>query len=256
MSGLSGAIQMLRRHPVKGFTPEALDSVYLKAGSHFPCDRMYAVEDGPSGFNPNNPGHISKQKFTVLAKIPEVAKVKTKYDEDSGVFIVEAEGQPPFIARLTEEAGRNGFASWLTRFLGDETKGPLRVLTAPPSHRFMDHPQGYVSIINLASVRDLEQKIERVIDPMRFRANVYVDGWPAWAEMDMVGQDIQLGAARVKGFKPIVRCSATCVDPSTGDYDMDLPTHLFTHYNHMHCGLYVSVEEGGEVKVGDDAAVR
>ena len=36
MSGLSGAIKMLRRHPVKGFTPEALESVHLKAGSQFP----------------------------------------------------------------------------------------------------------------------------------------------------------------------------------------------------------------------------
>ena len=215
VSDLIGAISMLRRHPVKGFTPEALQSAQLKAHAHFPCDRMYAVEDGPSGFNPNNPGHVSKQKFTVLA-----------------------------------------FASWLTRFLGDEIKGPLRVLPAPAGHRFMDHPQGYVSIINLASVRDLEDKTERTIDPMRFRANVYVEGWPAWIEMDRAGREIQLGAARVKGVKPIVRCSATCVDPSTGDYDMDLPTYLFTHYNHMHCGLYVSVEEGGAVKVGDGVTAR
>jgi len=256
VSDLIGAISMLRRHPVKGFTPEALKSAQLKAHAHFPCDRMYAVEDGPSGFNPNNPGHVSKQKFTVLAKIPEVAKARTKYDEDTGVLIVEAAGAPPFIARLTEEAGRAAFASWLTRFLGDEIKGPLRVLPAPAGRRFMDHPQGYVSIINLASVRDLEDKTERTIDPMRFRANVYVEGWPAWIEMDMAGREIQLGAARVKGVKPIVRCSATCVDPSTGDYDMDLPTYLFTHYNHMHCGLYVSVEEGGAVKVGDGVTAR
>lgn len=251
MTSLVGDVRMLRRHPVKGFTPEAMESVTLKAGAHFPCDRMYAVEDGPSGFNPRKPGHVSKQKFTVLAKIPEVAKARTKYDEDTGVIIVEAGGEPPFIARLTEEAGRKGFAAWLTRFLGDLATGPLQVLPAPEGHRFMDHPQGFVSIINLASVRDLHEKTGRAIDPMRFRANVYVDGWPAWAELEMAGRDIQLGGARVKGVKPIVRCSATCVDPSTGDYDMDLPGDLFEHYNHMHCGLYVSVEEGGELKVGD-----
>ncbi|MET0547444.1 MAG: MOSC domain-containing protein [Caulobacterales bacterium] len=251
MPGIAGTVSMLRRHPVKGFTPEALESVILKAGAHFPCDRMYAVEDGPSGFNFMKPAHVSKQKFTVLAKIAEVAKVHTKYDDDSGVLIVEAEGYPPFIARLTEDSGQKAFASWLSRFLGDLASGPLRVLTAPQGHRFMDHPQGFVSIINLASVRDLEMRTERAIDPMRFRANVYVDGWPAWAELEMAGRSLQLGGAKAKGVKAIVRCSATSVDPWTGEIDSDLPGDLFDHYNHMHCGLYVSVEQSGTLKIGD-----
>lgn len=251
MQEITGKVRMLRRHPIKGFTPEALESVILKAGSHFPCDRIYAVEDGPSGFNFMKPAHISKQKFTVLAKIAEVAKARTKYDEDTGVLIVEADGYPPFIARLTEDSGQKAFASWLTRFLGELATGPLRVLTAPQGHRFMDHPQGFVSIINLASVRDLEARVERPIDPMRFRANVYVEGWPAWAELEMANRKIQLGETQVKGVKAIVRCTATSVDPATGEIDSDLPGDLFDNYNHMHCGLYVSVEQSGALKIGD-----
>jgi uncharacterized protein YcbX len=251
---MQGSVTALWRHPIKGFTPESLADVELRAGAHFPCDRLYAVEDGPSGFDPAKPGHVSKQKFTVLAKIPEVAQARTRYDEDTGVLIVETDDYPPFIARLTELAGRAAFASWLTRFLGDLARGPLRVLPAPEGHRFMDHPQGFVSVLNLASVRDLEAKLERPVDPLRFRANVHVEGWPAWAELEMTGAAVKLGAAEAKGVKPIVRCSATSVDPKTGQTDSDLPGDLFDLYGHMHCGLYVSVEKGGALRVGDAAS--
>ena len=64
---MTGHIAALYRHPVKGFTPERLSHAELTAGGPFPCDRLYAVENGPSGFDPCAPGLIPKQKFTVLA---------------------------------------------------------------------------------------------------------------------------------------------------------------------------------------------
>ena len=52
---MDARIASLYRHPVKGFTPERLTSAMLEAGACFPCDRLYAVEDGPSGFDPAAP---------------------------------------------------------------------------------------------------------------------------------------------------------------------------------------------------------
>ena len=83
---MTGHIAALYRHPVKGFTPERLSHAELTAGGPFPCDRLYAVENGPSGFDPCAPGFIPKQKFTVLAAIPEVAKARTAYDEASATL--------------------------------------------------------------------------------------------------------------------------------------------------------------------------
>ena len=57
-----GVIDSLWRHPVKGFTPERLAQATLSPGGFFPCDRIFAVEDGPSGFDPDAPAWISKQK--------------------------------------------------------------------------------------------------------------------------------------------------------------------------------------------------
>lgn len=250
---MTGHIAALYRHPVKGFTPERLDAAELKAGATFPCDRLYTVENGPSGFDPDAPGFIPKQKFAVLAHIAEVARAKTRYDEAAGVLHAAADGRPPLSVRLTEEAGREAFAAWLTDLLGEAARGPLKVLQAPGDHRFMDHPKGHVSIINLASVRDLEARIGRPVDPLRFRANVYVEGWPAWAENGWEGRELMLGWARAKVFKPIVRCAATHVDPATAERDMDVVKALFDNYGHMNCGIYVHVTEGGRIAPGDAA---
>ncbi len=240
----------LFRHPVKGFTPERLNHADLTVGREFPCDRMFAVENGPSGFDPAAPAWISKQKFTVLAAIPKVAAARTAYDEASGVFHASAEGMAPFAGRLAEAEGRAALEAWLTGLLGEEIRGELKVVQAP-GHRFMDHPQGHVSIINLASVRDLEARLGREIDPLRFRANLYVEGWPAWVENGWVGRDLMLGFARAKVFKPIVRCVATHVNPATAEVDMEVVKALFDNYGHMHCGIYVHVTDGGRVSVGD-----
>src|SRR2546425_12294071 len=114
---MNAAIAALFRHPIKGFTPEKLNHVQLTAGAAFPGDRLFAVEDGPCGFDPAAPGWIPKQRFTVLAKIAQVAKARTSYDEASGVLRATADGAADFCGHLTEEAGKAAFAAWLTQLL-------------------------------------------------------------------------------------------------------------------------------------------
>lgn len=248
-------IASLHRHPVKGFTPERLASAMLEAGACFPHDRLYAVEDGPSGFDPAAPAHLSKMKFAVLAKIPAVAKARTRYDEATGVFAAQAEGMADFAGDLRTEAGRTRLEAWLTELLGDDIRGPLKVIEGPGAHRFMDSRSGFVSIVNLASVRDLEQRLGKTLDPLRFRANLYVEGWPAWVENDWTGRTLSIGSATAEVLKPTVRCAATHVDPTTGERDVDLVKALFDHYGHMFCGIYVNVTGGGAVCEGDAVAL-
>ncbi len=251
---IEARIASLYRHPVKGFTPERLASATLEAGACFPCDRLFAVEDGPSGFKPEAPAHISKMKFTVLAKIPAVAKARTAYDDATGVFSAQAEGHPDFAGDLSSEAGRTGFEAWLSELLAEDIRGPLKVIEGPGAYRFMDSKSGYVSIVNLASVRDLSAKVGMDLDPLRFRANLYVDGWPAWAENAWTGRTVTIGGAVAEVLKPIVRCAATHVDPTTAERDVDLVKALFDHYGHMFCGIYLNVTQGGVVGEGDVVA--
>ncbi len=253
---MDGRVQSIWRHPIKGFTPERLDQATLTAGACFPHDRIYAVENGPSGFDPADPKFISKQKFTVLAKIAAIARVRTRFDDATGLLDAAYEGKTPLRVDLNHKAGQEAFADWLADVLGDEANGRLKVLPAPGGHRFMDDEQGYVSIINLASVRDLEARIGRAVDPRRFRANLYIEGWPAWAENEGSGGGLRLGEAEAVVVKPIVRCVATHVDPDTGEKDIEIVRGLFERYGHRFCGIYANVVTSGRVKVGDAAALR
>jgi uncharacterized protein YcbX len=253
--GVTGRIAILCRHPVKGFTPERLDQVRLAPDAPFPFDRIFAVENGDSGFDPDHPVHISKTRFAVLARMAKVASARTAFDDASGVLNASAPGQPDFRDSMLTPDGRAAFADWLGDLLGPEAEGPLRVIAAPASHRFLDHPQGQVSVINLASVRDLGDRIGHPINPLRFRANIYVEGWPAWAENGWTGRGLVLGKARARVFKPIVRCAATGVDPQTALRDLDPVKALFDHLGHLWCGVYVHVTTAGAVSAGDVAAV-
>src|SRR5688500_6439395 len=125
---MNGLVSAIFRHPVKGFTPEPLQSVDLAPGQGFPHDRAWAVEDGPSGYDPAAPAWVTKQKFTVLAHMPKVAAARTRYDEATGVLSAEAPGQRPFAGALAEPAGRDAFAAWLTELLGGDAQGPLKVV--------------------------------------------------------------------------------------------------------------------------------
>ncbi|MGZ9098397.1 MAG: MOSC domain-containing protein [Brevundimonas sp.] len=247
----TGVIAALWRHPVKGFTPEPLSVADLPTAGWFPGDRMFAVEDGPSGFDRAAPEHLPKQRFTVLMRTAEVAGVRTRWDEATRTLHAEADGEGVSI-RIDEPVARGHFVTWLESILGDAVTGPVRLVSAEGlDHRFMDHPMGRISLLNLASVRDFEARVGRPIDPRRFRANVWIEGWPAWVENHGADRDLTLGGARLTGVKPIVRCAATHVDPDTAARDFDLVPALFDQYGHRWCGLYATIAAGGPVRVGD-----
>jgi uncharacterized protein YcbX len=247
------SVASLYRHPVKGLTPETLGEVQLTAGAYFPRDREYAIEVGPSGFDPDNPKHISKQRFTVLARFPSLARLRTRLDDATGAFHIGDAHGFGVEANLATEEGRASIERFLQAFLGEDAPQKLRVLQGPGGHRFMDHPQGFVSVINLASVRSVAQAIGQAVDPLRFRANIYVDGLKPWAEDDWIaGQAMRLGEARLTVFKPIVRCIATHVNLDTGARDIDMVAMLREHFERDTLGTYFSVAQGGRVAVGNE----
>ncbi|HWD56849.1 MAG TPA: MOSC domain-containing protein, partial [Stellaceae bacterium] len=111
----------------------------------------------------------------------------------------------------------------------------------------------YVSLINLASIRDLEEKIGRTVEPIRFRANVYFDGLPAWSEQEWQQQEklLTIGGARFHIVAPITRCAATEVNPATAERDIPMVAELMRHYGHNIMGIYAEVVAPGAIAVGD-----
>ncbi|MGY9004267.1 MAG: hypothetical protein ACKVIF_13905 [Rhodospirillales bacterium] len=53
-------------------------------------------------------------------------------------------------------------------------------------------------------------------------------------------------------FKRTQRCAATMVNPTTAIRDLNVPKQLMGSYDHMDMGIYTTVVQGGEIKVGDE----
>jgi uncharacterized protein YcbX len=123
-----------------------------------------------------------------------------------------------------------------------------------PGHQFTDKAEKYVSVINLASVRALEKSWNQSLDPLRFRANVYIDGLVPWAELDWVNKEIGIGSARLAVFARTTRCAATNVDPETGARDTAIPAALLRTWGHQDFGVYAKVTAGGAIASGTPVA--
>jgi len=245
-----GTIQSIYRYPVKGLSPQAMPQVILAVGATLPADRAYAVENGPTGFDPAHPAYFPKQRFLMLMRNERLAALKTDYDEASHTLSIHHGGRAAARGDLRTAEGRASIEAFMATFCADELKGPPKVL-AGEGHSFSDVAKKVVSIINLASVAAVESAVGAPVDPLRFRANLYVAGWPAWHEFNLMNQDIMAGTARLKVVKRIVRCAATNVDPQTGIRDMEIPPTLMRTFDHMDCGVYAEVIGAGDVKIGN-----
>jgi uncharacterized protein len=246
------AVRSIYRYPVKGLTPEPLQRVKLAAGQTVPCDRLYAIENGPSGFDPAAPKYQPKARFLMLMRNERLAMLRTRFDDANHTLIVGYDGREAARGDLRTAGGRAAIERFFSSFSADELRGPPRVLHAP-GFSFSDVAAKVVSIINLASVADLENYVGAPIDPLRFRANLYVTGWPAGQELDMVDRKISIGnGVQAKITKRIVRCAATNVDPATGIRDLAIPDTLMKSFGHADCGVYAEIVTPGEIAVGDN----
>ena len=247
-------IRSLYRYPVKGLSPESLATTQLEPGRTITADRLYAIENGPSGFDPAAPAHFPKQRFLMLMRNERLAGLATSFDDTTHVLTIHQDGREVAHGDLRTAEGRAAIEAFFGRYCADELAGPPKVLHAP-GHSFSDVARKVVSVINLASVDAISEVVGAKVDPLRFRANIYVDGWPAWSEFDLVDRELALGgAARGKVIKRIVRCAATNVEPGTGVRDFTIPKTLLQHFGHADCGIYVEVIAGGAISIGDAVA--
>ena len=252
MPEANAIIDAIYRYPVKGLSPEPLARTQLQVMETLPADRLSAIENGPSGFEPAAPRHQPKQRYLMLMRNERLARLRTRFYDTSHTLTIEMEGREAARGDLRTSEGRAAIEAFFAGFCADELRGPPRVLHAP-GFSFSDVARKVVSIINLASVAAIEDVVGRPVHPLRFRGNVYVTGWPAWHEFDFVGQEITVARrARLRVIKRIVRCAATNVDPDIGIRDLSIPDTLMRSFGHADCGVYGEVVEGGDIAVGDD----
>jgi uncharacterized protein YcbX len=259
---MAATIAAIYRYPVKGLSAEPLEGVALAPGECLPHDRRFAIALPRTRFDPARPEWLSKTHFVMLMRDEKLAQLHTSFAAPSGELTIEHAGAIALKACITEPRGCREVSEFLADFMGPAVEGPLRIVEAP-GHAFADarkKPNAttdkYVSMINLASIAALEESIGAAVDPLRFRANIYLEGALTWSELGWIGSDIALGGAQLRVIAAITRCAATEVNPASALRDLEIVGALQSGFGHNLMGVYAEVAAGGEIAVGDQLTVR
>jgi uncharacterized protein YcbX len=247
-------IARLCRYPVKGLSAEPLQTVTLTGAEGLPEDRRFALAHAGTRFDPANPEWLPKGQFLMLMKNERLALLESRYDAQTTTLEIWRNGKRVARGALSTPVGRAVIEDFFAAFMRTEALGKPKLVEAP-GHMFSDAREKVVSLINLATVTDLERVVGRPVDPLRFRGNVYLEGLPAWAEFDWLEREIAIGDARLRVARRIPRCPATDVDPATGARDMTIPLTLKSAFGHADLGVYAEVTTGGAIAVGNDVSL-
>ena len=169
------------RYPVKGLSPENLSEGMLEAGEALTNDRRFALALGSTVFDAAIPHWLPKTSFLALVKNEKLAALETVFDDGTDTLQVLRGGKQVARGKLTDMVGRAMLEDFFSAYMKDETRGKPRLVEAKGDAIFTDQKRKLISIINLASVRDLERVIGKSVDPIRFRANIYIDGIDPWS---------------------------------------------------------------------------
>jgi uncharacterized protein YcbX len=252
---MSIKLDTIHYYPVKGLTAQTLDHVTLTPGGCLPHDRRFAILHRATQFDPLEPAWKPKTNFLVLLRDEKLATLQAVFDPATCMLVLNRNGKRVAGGRIDTATGRLLIDQFLSAYMKDAAvPGPYKIVESP-GHNFTDIPDKAVSLLNLASVKDIGRVTQRPVDPLRFRANLHLAGLEPWAEMAWVDKRIAIGDTVLSVFKTTTRCAAVEVNPATGERDMALLKALKGGFDHVVCGVYARVEQGGEIKPGDAVQV-
>ena len=112
-----------------------------------------------------------------------------------------------------------------------------------------------ISLLNIQSINDFQNKIDKKFEISRFRGNIYVDGITAWEERNWIGKIIKIKNISFKVEKNIPRCVAINLKPKTDDNSLNLLKSLKKTYNHFDMGIYLTSLDDGKIEIGNKIEV-
>lgn len=254
-------VKQLFTHYVKGLSPQECDRVFLKAGHGIPGDRAFALMHGQPEEQTEAVPWKRKQHFVMQNDWPGLAGLACHYDSQTATLAVQRAGVELLVAQTNTPAGRDRISAFFTGYLAalepvptarHPEHGPLQLVgNSNGTTRYPDREPVHLSLVSQASLDHLTQVAGQPIEVRRFRPNVLLEGVAAWAEMDWVGQELQLGTARIVVTAPINRCLNIDVNPQTGEPDIPLFSLLQEKLGHPQTGVLAKIITSGSVSVGD-----
>jgi uncharacterized protein YcbX len=233
MSGTAlGRIERLMRYPVKSMRGEELQSAQVTRDG-VRGDRVFAFVD---------PAKKNNFPWVSARQVPEMLLFRPRFlDPEAGrdrIEVTTPEGETRLIddpAFLTELESR-----W------------QRPLILRRSERGMpdSHP---LSVFGMATLAQLSARLGSTLDPLRFRANLYVE----WAdpsplfEESLLGKPLRIGdRLKIEITQKDPRCTIVNLEPSSAVSDPRILQTVGKSYGGR-LGVYAVVLEEGVCRKGD-----
>lgn len=246
---MGGTVANIWRHPIKSHGREEMSEVFLNVGESLPWDRRWAVTHERSCFDTDRPSWQPCNEFSRGAKSPRLQAITCYVDDYYGKITLSHPDCIDITINPDDEGDANRFVQWVMPISNGARMLPSRLVRGPRA--MTDTFFQSISIINLASHQAVEKHLDQSLSTTRWRGNILVDGWDAWAEMDMIGQTIRIGDAELEIREKITRCMATTVNTETGERDADTLGALKKGFGHQELGVYAVVTNKGRIRQGD-----
>ena len=251
--------------------------------------QVNSVSVSPTGIEGDRQLMIIKDgKFVNQKRLPKLATVSTQRIDESKIEF-DNDGREPLRHKITAEGEEliidfytnlvpvidqgDALANWISEVIDNNIRvvalkstftrtvplDEFALVDGIDQSRFVDVAP--ILVTNVASLADLNSRLEQSIPMNRFRPNVVVEGLDAFAEDSVMS--LENGELKLIRATYCERCAITCTDQETGERNNE-PINTLKTYRHREDGYawgvmfgsYMGVEGSAMLSVGDTLTIR
>lgn len=239
-------IAHIYRHPIKAIGVEEIVSVALEPDQTMPMDRIWAVAHEAAKVSAQDGEWARCMNFVRGASSPGLMAVRVQTNDDQTLTL--SHPNRPDLTLDPETQGAD-LVEWVRPICNPDRAQPSFVYKADTGITDSSFPS--ISILGLPSLETLEEQVGKLLSPLRFRGNIWLDELEPWEEFGWVGKTVRIGEVEMAVRERIERCTATTVDPETGKVDADTLGALEAGWGHRDFGIKAVVTKGGTIARGD-----
>ena len=251
---MTARLALICRHPVKSIGYEEIAGATLTEGRALPFDREWAVAHEAAKFGANLTEWAPKPNFLRGVTGHRLMAIRAASETAARRVTLSHPDCAPITVSPDDAHDAESLIGWLRPLWPADRPAPAFVARVP-GQAMTDWPDPFISILSLASLRALGDRMGQDISAHRFRGNLWLDDLPPFAEFGMIGKTLRIGGAELVIRQRITRCKATTVNPDTGLSDADTLGALRTAWGHQDFGVYAVVTRSGDISVGDEVTI-
>ena len=257
---MSISISSINYCPVKSISFQSIKSCEIKKNIGIVGDRIFAFSKGldlnqAQSFERKLEERRGKwNKILTLKNSPSLNKYNFVFNNNK---LTLTQNNDEILTINSDETNEYELISNKILELEDSLQKPLFLMknknipffdTSISNKTILTHS---ISLINIQSVEDFQNRTKQKIETQRFRGNFYVDGIEAWEERNWIGKIIKINDISFKVEKNIPRCVAINLKPNSDDNSLNLLQSLKKTFNHFDMGIYLTALDNGKINIGD-----